>query len=97
MYNKVYHKTTFGLSDLLKPSKKKKVVAKKQQSILSSNGKKQHTPKDHKEAGIVLMVLGVIFLFLFPPLGLFFLVTGFISYIIGYLTLKRENKKNQNM
>lgn len=99
MYNKVYHKTTFGLSDLFKPSKKrkKKVVTKKQQSILSSNGKKQHTPKDHKEAGIVLMVLGAIFLFLFPPLGLFFLVTGFISYIIGYLTLKRENKKNQNM
>ena len=99
MYNKVYHKTTFGLSDLLKPSKKrnKKVVTKKQQSILSSNGKKQHTPKDHKEAGIMLMVLGAIFLFLFPPLGLFLFITGFISYIIGYLTLKRENKKNQNM
>lgn len=95
MYNKVYHKTTFGLSDLLKPSKKrkKKVVTKKQQSILSSNGKKQHTPKDHKEAGIVLMVLGAIFLFLFPPLGSFFLVTGFISYIIGRLTAKREKKK----
>ena len=24
MYNKVYHKTTFGLSDLFKPSKKRK-------------------------------------------------------------------------
>ena len=99
MYNKVYHKTTFGLSDLLKPYKKrkKKVVTKKQQSILSSSGKKQHTPKEYKEAGLVFMVLGAIFLFLFPPLGLFLLVTGFISYIIGYLTLKRENKKNQNM
>ena len=99
MYNKVYHKTTFGLSDLLKPSKKrkKKVVTKKQQSILLSNGKKQHTPKEYKEAGIVLMVLGAISLFLFPPLGLFLLVTGLVSYIIGYLTLKRENKKNQNM
>lgn len=99
MYNKVYHKTTFGLSDLLKPSKKrkKKVVTKKQQSILSSSGKKQHSPKEYKEAGLVFMVLGAIFLFLFPPLGLFLLVTGFISYIIGYLTLKRENKKNQNM
>ena len=99
MYNKVYHKTTFGLSDLLKPSKKrkKKVVTKKQQSILLSNGKKQHTPKEYKEAGIVLMVLGAILLFLFPPLGFFLFITGFISYIIGYLTLKRENKKNQNM
>ena len=95
MYNKVYHKTTFGLSDLLKPSKKrkKKVVIKKQQSILSSNGKKQHTPKDHKEAGIVLMVLGAIFLFLFPPLGFFLFITGFITYIIGRLTAKREKKK----
>ena len=99
MYNKVYHKTTLGLSDLLKPSKKrkKKVVTKKQQSILLSNGKKQHTPKEYKEAGIVLMVLGAILLFLFPPLGFFLFITGFISYIIGYLTLKRENKKNQNM
>ena len=100
MYNKVYHKTTFGLSDLFKPSKnrrKKKVANNKQQSILSSNSKKKHTPKEHKEAGLVFMVLGAIFLFLFPPLGLFLLVTGFISYIIGYLTLKRENKKNQNM
>lgn len=100
MYNKVYHKTTFGLSDLFKPSKnrrKKKVANNKQQSILASNSKKKHTPKEHKEAGLVFMVLGAIFLFLFPPLGLFLLVTGFISYIIGYLTLKRENKKNQNM
>lgn len=100
MYNKVYHKTTFGLSDLFKPSKnrrKKKMANNKQQSILASNSKKKHTPKEHKEAGLVFMVLGAIFLFLFPPLGLFLLVTGFISYIIGYLTLKRENKKNQNM
>ena len=95
MYNKVYHKTTFGLSDLLKPSKrrKKKVVTKKQQSILSPNGKKQHTPKEYKEAGIVLMVLGAIFLFLFLPLGFFLFITGFISYIIGRLTTNREKKK----
>lgn len=99
MYNKIYRKTSFGLSDLFKSSKKrkKKVVTKKQQSILLSNGKKQHTPKEYKEAGIVLMVLGAISLFLFPPLGFFLFITGFISYIIGYLTLKRENKKNQNM
>lgn len=99
MYNKVYHKTTFGLSDLLKPSKrrKKKVVTKKQQSILSSNGKKQHTPKEYKEAGIVLMVLGAIFLFLFLPLGFFLFVTGSISYIISYLTLKHEKNKRKDI
>lgn len=94
LYNKVYHKTTFGLSDLLKPSKKrkKKVVINKQQSILAPNGKKQHTPKEYKEAGLVFMVLGAIFLFLFPPLGLFSFITGFITYIIGRLTAKREKK-----
>ena len=99
MYNKVYHKTTFGLSDLLKPSKKrkKKVVTNKQQSILLSNGKKQHTPKEYKEAGIVLMVLGAIFLFLFPPLGFFLFITGFISYIISYLTLKHEKNKRKDI
>ena len=95
MYNKVYHKTTFGLSDLFKSSKKKKrkVVTNKQQSILASNSKKQLTPKEHKEAGLVFMVLGAIFLFLFPPLGLFLFITGFITYIIGRLTAKREKKK----
>ena len=94
LYNKVYHKTTFGLSDLLKPSKKrkKKVVINKQQSILAPNGKKQHTPKEYKEAGLVFMVLGAIFLFLFPPLGFFSFITGFITYIIGRLTAKREKK-----
>jgi len=98
LYNKIYHKTTFGLSDLLKPSKKrkKKVVTKNQQSILTSNGKK-YTAKDHKEASIVLMVLGAILIFLLPPVGLFLLVTGFISYIIAYLTLKHEKKKQKDI
>ncbi|HHA8398493.1 TPA: HIRAN domain-containing protein [Streptococcus pneumoniae] len=95
MYNKVYHKTTFGLSDLFKSSKKrkKKVVNNKQQSILASNGKKQHTSKEYKEAGLVFMVLGAIFLFLFLPLGFFLFITGFITYIIGLLTANREKKK----
>lgn len=95
MYNKIYHKTTFGLSDLLKPSKKrkKKVVTNKQKSILTSNVKKKYTAKDYKETGIVLIVTGVIFLFLFPPLGFFLFITGFITYIIGRLTTNREKKK----
>lgn len=91
MYNKVYHKTTFGLSDLLKPSKKrKKKITKNQTSIKST---KKYTAKDYKEAGIVLIVIGAIFLFLFPPLGFFLFITGFISYIIGRLTTNREKKK----
>lgn len=91
MYNKVYHKTTFGLSDLLKPSKKRKKKTTKYQTSIKST--KKYTAKDYKEAGIVLIVIGAIFLFLFPPLGFFLFITGFISYIIGRLTTNREKKK----
>lgn len=91
MYNKVYHKTTFGLSDLLKPSKKKKKKTTKNQTSIKST--KKYTAKDYKEAGIVLIVIGAIFLFLFPPIGFFLFITGFISYIIGRLTTNREKKK----
>lgn len=91
MYNKVYHKTTFSLTDLLKPSKKrKKKTTNKQMSIKST---KKYGAKDYKEAGIVLIVIGAIFLFLFPPLGFFLFITGFITYIIGRLTTNREKKK----
>lgn len=95
MYNKIYHKTTFGLSDLLKPSKKrkKKVVTKKQTSIKST---KKYTAKDHKEAGIVLIVIGAILIFLLPPISFIFITTGFISFIIGHFSMKREMKKRQN-
>ena len=91
MYNKVYHKTTFGLTDLLKPSKKrKKKTTNKQTSIKST---KKYGAKDYKEAGIVLIVIGAIFLFLFPPLGFFLFITGLITYIIGRLTTNRDKKK----
>nr|DAN18777.1 MAG TPA: hypothetical protein [Caudoviricetes sp.] len=92
MYNKVYHKTTFGLSDLLKPSKNKKMKA-----TTSTKPTKKYTTKNHKEAGIVLMVLGAILIFLLPPVGLFLLVTGFISYIIARLILKHEKKKQKDI
>lgn len=94
LYNKVYHKTTFGLSDLLKPYKKrKKKAAKKQTSIKST---KKYGAKDYKEAGIVLIVIGAILVFLLPPISFIFITTGFISFIIGHLSMKREMKKRQN-
>ena len=94
LYNKVYHKTTFGLSDLLKPSKKRKKKATKEQTSIKST--KKYTAKDHKEAGIVLIVIGAILVFLLPPISFIFITTGFISFIIGHFSMKREMKKRQN-
>ena len=95
LYNKVYHKTTFGLSDLFTPSKKRKKKTTKNQTSIKST--KKYTAKNYKEAGIVLIVIGAIFLFLFPPLGFFLFITGFISYIISYLTLKHEKNKRKDI
>ena len=94
MYNKVYHKTTFGLSDLLKPSKKRKKKTTKSQTSIKST--KNYGAKDYKEAGIVLIVIGAILVFLLPPISFIFITTGFISFIIGHLSMKREMKKRQN-
>ena len=95
MYNKVYHKTTFGLSDLFKSSKKskKKVDNNKQQSILASNGKKQHTSKDYKKASLVFLVVSIILLFLIPPFGVILLFFSFMMFLIGRFTAKQEKKK----
>ena len=94
MYNKVYHKTTFGLSDLLKPSKKRKKKAIKKQTSIKST--KKYTAKDYKEAGIVLIVIGAILVFLLPPISFILITTGFTSFIIGHFSMKREMKKRQN-
>lgn len=95
MYNKVYHKTTFGLSDLFKSSKKreKKVVNNKQQSILASNSKKQHTSKDYKKTSLVFLVISIILLFLIPPFGVILLFFSFMMFLIGRFTAKQEKKK----
>ena len=69
LYNKVYHKTTFGLSDLFTPSKKRKKKTTKNR--MSTKSTKKYTAKNYKEAGIVLIVIGAIFLFLFPIIHLF--------------------------
>lgn len=94
LYNKIYHKTTFGLSDLLKPSKKRRNKSTKKQTSIKST--KKYTAKDYKEAGIVLIVIGAILVFLLPPISFIFVTTGFISFIIGHLSMKREMKKQQN-
>ena len=45
LYNKVYHKTTFGLSDLFTPSKKRmKKTTKNQTSTKSTKNSKQAEP-----------------------------------------------------
>ena len=95
MYNKVYHKTTFGLSDLFKSSKKskKKVDNNKQQSILASNGKKQHTSKDYKKTSLDFLIISIILLFLIPPLGVRLLFFSFMMFLIGRFTAKQEKKK----
>ena len=96
MYNKVYHKTTFGLSDLFKSSKKrkKKVVTNKQQSILTSNSKKQHTAKDYKEASLFYLVISIILLFLTPPFGVILLLFSFMMFLFGHFTAKQEKDSN---
>lgn len=94
MYNKVYHKTTFGLSDLLKTSKKRNKRTTKSQTSIKST--KKYGAKDYKEAGIVLIVIGAVLVFLLPPISFIFITTGFISFIIGHLSMKREMKKRQN-
>ena len=95
MYNKIYHKTTFGLSDLFKSSKKrkKKVVTNKQQSILTSNSKKQHTAKDYKEASLFYLVISIILLFLTPPFGVILLLFSFMMFLFGHFTEKQEKDR----
>ena len=95
MYNKIYHKTTFGLSDLFKSSKKskKKVNTNKQQSIVASTGKKQHTSKDYKKTSLVFLVISIILLFLIPPLGVILLIFSFMMFLFGHFTAKQEKDR----
>ena len=90
MYNKVYHKTTFGLSDLFKSSKKraknKKVEHKKTTST-------QHTVKSNKKTGIVLIVIGIITFLIIPPIGIFFLIVGILYYIFKKRATKKQMRQ----
>ena len=90
MYNKVYHKTTFGLSDLFKSSKKraknKKVEHKKTTST-------QLTVKSNKKTGIVLIVIGIITFLIIPPIGIFFLIVGILYYIFKKRATKKQMRQ----
>ena len=86
MYNKVYHKTTFGLSDLFKPSKKRTKNEKVEHKKSTST---QRTVKSNKKTEIVLIIIGIITFLIIPPIGIFFLIIGILYYIFK----KRATKK----
>ncbi len=66
MYNKVYHKNLWIFSDLfiIYKKRKKKVVNQTVQYSCLERQKATHSPKEYKEAGLVFMFLGAIFLFI---------------------------------
>ena len=86
LYNKVYHKTTFGLSDLFKSSKKRTKNEKVEHKKSTST---QRTVKSNKKTEIVLIIIGIITFLIIPPIGIFFLIIGILYYIFK----KRATKK----
>ncbi|MGT2761926.1 TM2 domain-containing protein [Streptococcus intermedius] len=84
MYNKVYRKTTFGLSDIVKSSKEKSSAKVKKKAIRQS--------KDYKQAGIVMIILGLLLMFVIPVLGIFFLILGIISFGVATLFSKKYSR-----
>lgn len=89
MYNKVYRKTTFGLSDIIKSSKKKNSAKVKKNAVRQS---KDYTAKDYKQAGIVMILLGLLLMFTIPFLGIFLLVLGIISFGVATLFSKKYSR-----
>ena len=90
MYNKVYHKTTFGLSDLFKSSKKRTKNQKVEHKKTTST---QHTVKSNKKTGIVLIVIGIITFLIIPPIGIFFLIVGILYYIFKKRATKKQMRQ----
>lgn len=89
LYNKVYHKTTFGLSDIVKSSKKKGSAKVKKKAVRQAKG---YTVKDYKQAGIVMIILGLLLMFLIPFLGTFLLLFGIISFFVATLFSKKYSR-----
>ncbi len=89
MYNKVYRKTTFGLSDIIKSSKKKNSAKFKKNAVRQS---KDYTAKDYKQADIVMVLLGLLLMFMIPFLGIFLLVLGIISFGVATLFSKKYSR-----
>lgn len=93
MYNKVYHKTTFGLSDLFKPSKK---GAKNNKQPLQYDSSRQHTSNKNKRGSFIFLIVSLILLFIVPPLGVLLLLVNFFVFIIKYFSSKKRKVTSSN-
>lgn len=93
MYNKVYHKTTFGLSDLFKPSKKR---AKNNKQPLQYDSSRQHTSNKNKRGSFIFLIVSLILLFIVPPLGVLLLLVNFFVFIIKYFSSKKRKVTSSN-
>lgn len=93
MYNKVYHKTTFGLSDLFKPSKKR---AKNNKQPLQYNSSRQHTSNKNNRGSLIFLIVSLILLFIVPPLGVLLLLVNFFVFIIKYFSSKKRKVTSSN-
>lgn len=93
MYNKVYHKTTFGLSDLFKPSKKR---AKNNKQPLQYDSSRQHTSNKNNRGSLIFLIVSLILLFIVPLLGVLLLLVNFFVFIIKYFSSKKRKVTSSN-
>lgn len=93
MYNKVYHKTTFGFSDLFKLSKKR---AKNNEQPLQYDSSRQHTSNKNKRGSFIFLIVSLILLFIVPPLGVLLLLVNFFVFIIKYFSSKKRKVTSSN-
>lgn len=93
MYNKVYHKTTFGFSDLFKSSKKR---AKNNKQPLQYDSSRQHTSNKNKRGSFIFLIVSLILLFIVPPLGVLLLLVNFFVFIIKYFSSKKRKVTSSN-
>ena len=93
MYNKVYHKTTFGFSDLFKLSKKR---AKNNEQPLQYDSSRQHTSNKNKRGSFIFLIVSLILLFILPPLGVLLLLVNFFVFIIKYFSSKKRKVTSSN-
>lgn len=93
MYNKVYHKTTFGFSDLFKPSKKR---MKNNKQPLQYDSSRQHTSNKNNRGSLIFLIVSLILLFIVPPLGVLLLLVNFFVFIIKYFSSKKRKVTSSN-
>lgn len=93
MYNKIYHKTTFGLSDLFKSSKKR---TKNNKQPLQYDSSRRHTSNKNKQGSFIFLIVSLILLFIVPPLGVLLLLVNFFVFIIKYFSSKKRKVTSSN-